>query len=666
MKRVAIITDATSPEYFFPAWHRYYGSLFGTQNLHVVTYAGMKEGFRDFALGNLWGVNAAYDDTLRAGLIGDLVAALLRSHDVVIRCDVDEFLIPDSARFTDLADFVERNELPYVTAQGIDVIELAEEAELDLDAPIFGLQRRYGVRATALNKTCVTSAPLRWAEGFHGASAPPIFAGLYLLHLKFADIKKRLAWYETMRPGLVPGSKAHQYFSATAEHLTGVQNFLSGLAKGGLETEAEFNARFLATVHHNQERDNHQGDFFTQDFLIPLLDIGIAAPGAVSADAIRVYNGLLLTDPPADEGLLKTLEAPKTVPRQMPQIAEDLSGRGLGTEFTEELHVHGSYLVQRRDAVLFGPNNLVAQDGGWSCESRGWKQDFLDFYQASFYDSAFPGPKLKLQPGPDGVRLDLAHLTAPDLIAIYQPVFLATPLEPANWGRWLTAVTPKIAAYKQYGGGRKFLCHVAQDWQKAFLRLLGVPDAMLVPHDPGRTYILHDVMAVEFSQGDPSVSMIDRGNFFEMVARYRGRGAHGKKLFVSRLTRSRQYPDYRVLQNEAELAAVLERMGFAAFEPELFPLEEQIARFAAAEQIVFLGGAAIFNAVFCAPDTSVVTIESGNEFAQAHTAIFSLLGLRHGVIFGREDDTDPASFQRRWTVDVARAGEILESFFAEA
>jgi hypothetical protein len=278
MKKTAVIADAVSPGFFFPAWHRYYGGLFGTENLHVVTYQGLKPSFAGIALGYLWGVDAAYDDTLRASVIADLVAVLLRSHEVVIRCDIDEFLLPDPRHYTDLADFIARNELPYVTAQGIDVIELAEDAPLDLDRPIFGVQRRYGMRSAALNKTCVTTTPLRWAEGFHGASVPPRFAGLYNLHLRFADLNTRAAWDQTMLQGLVPGSKAHQYFNKGIDHHTAVQKFMASRPRGGAETQAEFDARFLATVCHRQDTGIHQGEFIRQDFLVPLSDLGITAP----------------------------------------------------------------------------------------------------------------------------------------------------------------------------------------------------------------------------------------------------------------------------------------------------------------------------------------------------------------------------------------------------
>jgi hypothetical protein len=664
VKKVAVITDAVSPDFFFPAWHRYYGGLFGTANLHVVTYRGLRDAFSGIALGNLWNVDAAYDDTLRIGVIEDLIAALLRSHDVVIRCDVDEFLLPDPRHFADLADFIERNDLPYVTAQGIDVIELAEDAPLDLDAPIFGVQRHYGVRAAALNKTCVTTIPLRWAEGFHGANVPPRFAGLYNLHLKFADLKKRIAWDQTMVQGLVPGSKAHQYFSVGIEHLTSVQKFLSSRPKGGTETQAAFDARFLETVGHNPANDIHQGQFLKQDFLMPLSELGIAAPAVAAPEAVRRFSGLKLLEPLADAGIMRCLEASKIVPRLAPALVADFAGQGGSFATPDQLHIHGSYLVRQENAMLLGPNALISPDGHWSCEGRMNRAPFLQYYQSPAYAAAFPGPKPKLGSGPAGLVLDTSSLGEDDVRLIDEPVFLATPLRPVDRGRWVANMPAKIAQYRQHGAGRKFLCHIKHDWERTFLRLLGVPDEAVLSHDPGRAYICRDVMTVEYSLANMTISAWERANFYEIVVTRQKYGAYPRKLFVSRLLCSHAAPHNRMLQNEAELKAALEARGFAGIEPETLPFEVQIGMFAAAEQVIFLGRPAVYNSVFCPPGGSVITIESTPTYANVHTELFASLGLRHGVIFGEEDRSDPKPDHRRWTLDVARALPVIEAFFS--
>jgi capsular polysaccharide biosynthesis protein len=67
----------------------------------------------------------------------------------------------------------------------------------------------------------------------------------------------------------------------------------------------------------------------------------------------------------------------------------------------------------------------------------------------------------------------------------------------------------------------------------------------------------------------------------------------------------------------------------------------------------------MFNVVFSTPGTRVITIESTTNFIDAHTNIFGSAGLEYGVIFGREDRTDPRPNQKRWSLDVDRAVEII-------
>jgi hypothetical protein len=463
-----------------------------------------------------------------------------------------------------------------------------------------------------------------------------------------------------MLQGLIPGSKAHDYFSIGAENLTRVQNFLASRPKGGAETQAEFDARFLATVHHNQDHDIHQGEFLKQDFLVSLCDLGISV-AEVSPGLL--YDQLLLSDPSEEDGVVQILEAPCTIERLPPVLVADLSNRGLELQLPAAQQIHGSYLVQRRDVLLFGPNYLVDTQGRWSCEARAFKQQFLEFFQAPFYALVFPGPKPEIRREAAANRL-LTAAIADDVAYINEPVFLATPLEPAHWGRWIVTVPAKIAQYRQHAPARKFFCHTAHAWERDFLRLLGVKDEEILPHDPGRSYICRDVMTVEYSLANMSVSDAERAQFFEIVATRQARGAYPRKIFVSRLSRSAATPQYRALQNEAALAARLEALGFAVIEPEKFPFAVQIGMFAAAGQIVFLGGSAIYNAAFCAPGTSVITIESTDTYAGVHTDVFASLGLRYGVIFGEEDLSDPQPDHRRWTLDIDRAIPLIEAFFS--
>ena len=172
---VAVVTDATSERVWFPAWHKYYSAAFGARSLFVVTYKGNGRLFKDFELGGIFELPIEYNDNIRAKTISSFVTTLLFSHDAVIRCDVDEFLIPDPRIYAGLADYVGRLDGSYSTAYGIEVFERKGEGLLDFGKSVLGTQRKSGIVNQSLHKTAITKKPLRWINGFHGASVPPKF-----------------------------------------------------------------------------------------------------------------------------------------------------------------------------------------------------------------------------------------------------------------------------------------------------------------------------------------------------------------------------------------------------------------------------------------------------------------------------------------------------------
>ena len=273
MKRIAVITDATSPEYLFPVWIDYYGGLFGRENLFVVTYDGIKSLF-PVDLGFVWDMNTPYSDDIRAKVLSSLCSSLLDVYHAVIRCDVDEFLVADPRKYATLRNFVTSSDVPYITARGIDVIETSDELEFKTDTGLLA-QRQFGVRSAALNKTCVIQSPVRWAPGFHGADVFPKFDRLFLFHMKFADIKGRIKWFDHMSSlGFAADSREATYFSQGAQKLSEHQKWLlkKPVVHGWPEIDDKsFDTRFIESVTYNQIHRIYQGAFTTGDsvFRIP-------------------------------------------------------------------------------------------------------------------------------------------------------------------------------------------------------------------------------------------------------------------------------------------------------------------------------------------------------------------------------------------------------------
>jgi len=230
-KRVAVTTDAVSAGEFFPYWRRYYASEFGAQNLFVATYREPPENFAHLPLGRLIALDVDYSDDLRARLFQDIVRELLTRYDVVIHCDVDEFLAPHPRRAASLRDYVETLSAPYVTALGYDVIPADAEGELRLDGTPLLRQRRWAVATSSLCKTALTTRPLIWSPGFHFCNAPPRFDDLLLFHFKFADIARRADWFEAMKSRATPHSSEHAYYSDAFDKLSASLRVLAALPK---------------------------------------------------------------------------------------------------------------------------------------------------------------------------------------------------------------------------------------------------------------------------------------------------------------------------------------------------------------------------------------------------------------------------------------------------
>jgi hypothetical protein len=366
-----------------------------------------------------------------------------------------------------------------------------------------------------------------------------------------------------------------------------------------------------------------------------------------------------LRDRPIPDGT--AIELPKVTDLRPPEFVRNFADVAISPWSPTRAEIHGSYLVSRPEVTLFGPSHLLSRAGLWSCETRAFKRQYMAHVAGRGFCRSYPGAKPGIEFEGNEIFLDFGKLSPRDVELIQEPVFLATPLEPDNWGRWIATTVPKTAQFKTFGHGRKFLCRAAQQWQRNFLRLLGIQDVELMDHDPGKTYFCRDAATMEYS-ANMSVSDNEKQIYADLAeaCRRTTSDCFGDRIFISRLLHSAKYPYYRVLQNEPELIATLADMGFKAVQPEQLSIPEQIGMFARARCVVALGGAALFSVCFCPPGTTVVTVEASDRFIRAHSMLLSSMGHRFGVIFGKQDLTDPAPVHKRWTIDVHRACAAIQ------
>ncbi len=157
------------------------------------------------------------DEEWRVEVVTARVRRLLLDYDAVFHTDADELLVAGPGCTEGLravAEAVFRAGVPggAVTAVGLDVQHLPlEEPALDLTRPIGG-QRRWVRFAASMCKPALVSREVAWSPGFHSSDAPMVFAGLYLLHMRYADLDLGLRRLERTRGQAFAGPEidAHQ------------------------------------------------------------------------------------------------------------------------------------------------------------------------------------------------------------------------------------------------------------------------------------------------------------------------------------------------------------------------------------------------------------------------------------------------------------------------
>jgi hypothetical protein len=190
--RTVALTMVRDEREMLPRWVRHYGSHLGLDNLIV-----LDDNSQDGSTHGLpctvqrlppprptdhWGA-------MRLRLANGLAAGLLAYYDAVIFTDVDEFLVPDPARYSSIPHYLAaRPDRQVLAPLAFDVVHNArEEPPIDPERPVLE-QRRYVKFNRAMCKPQVKRGPVRWGSAFHAVKAPfDIDPDLVMLHLKFFD-----------------------------------------------------------------------------------------------------------------------------------------------------------------------------------------------------------------------------------------------------------------------------------------------------------------------------------------------------------------------------------------------------------------------------------------------------------------------------------------------
>ena len=197
LKKIAAITMARNDEFFLTRWIKYYGDEIGTENLYIYLDGTDQVTPKNAGAAHIkklphTDMPRAAGDKYRIGLMNDLARELLKSYDIVIGCDCDEFLIVDTNTNKTLAEYLSGIKIRNtVSGLGLDVGQNMNcESTLDASAPILP-QREYALLSTRYTKPVVKNAPVDWGSGFHSISGHNfhIDKNLYLLHFGAVDMQ---------------------------------------------------------------------------------------------------------------------------------------------------------------------------------------------------------------------------------------------------------------------------------------------------------------------------------------------------------------------------------------------------------------------------------------------------------------------------------------------
>jgi len=351
--------------------------------------------------------------------------------------------------------------------------------------------------------------------------------------------------------------------------------------------------------------------------------------------------------------------------RSKPEIAVDLYGDRIAyLAACQERKSHAKVLSTYNGAIL-NWSHCILVDGAFQCARAS------DVEKWALSIGAFPSDHPWRKHSGVSTVGDKAFLDAAKWTTATEHldgrVLLASPDEPSNWGLFLLLAVP-AAVYFNSNRDKfdKFLCFAPPGNFRDLLRLVGITDDDLIPHDVFKTYRIDCLSMFRQTMRDLYVHDAERlvlRRLAEDVLRKSNREA-SRRLYLSRRERFLRYGPYRELVNEVELINALELRGFHTINLEFLPVESQIEALASAEIVVGLGGAGMFNTVFSPPGTSVVDIESTVKFLNAHSNLFASCGHRYSIILGDEDVTDVRLDHRRWTIKVTEVVDAVDQVCA--
>ena len=118
---------------------------------------------------------------------------------------------------------------------------------------------------------------------------------------------------------------------------------------------------------------------------------------------------------------------------------------------------------------------------------------------------------------------------------------------------------------------------------------------------------------------------------------------------------SRNQFKHRQMENESDVFAALQPLGFEMVQPERLSMREQIQLFASAECVIATAGAALTNLLFCKAGAKVIEIRPAEAVDPFFIGMSSQLGLEHSFLEGGQPGV-----HRRFALDPAALPRLVD------
>ena len=194
-----------------------------------------------------------------------------------------------------------------------------------------------------------------------------------------------------------------------------------------------------------------------------------------------------------------------------------------------------------------------------------------------------------------------------------------------NYGAFLTQIVTQIQEFRKINKFIKIAVNKMTEWQKNLLKYF-FPDLTFIEIDvwPMAKSFYFKKIIIPFKKDATVLSQNDIA-FFKKKSIYKN---SNRKIFLSRLS---QKQTARKLTNEYQIINYLKNKNFKIIFPE-DETPQQIAKILGEAEYVFgVGGAGMFNCVFCKPNTKFLSIEGG-RWAPVHSKMFSAINLDYSIV----------------------------------